>query len=171
MRKKLKNFFTKKLPEMNRYIIVVLTLVAVVLIMVAVTFVRPRLEKGTGWLGVTVRQDPTRGVLIIKEVIAGSPAHDVGILKGDVILSYKSIAVSDTNTLKLLVRDSYVNEVVRIILERKSMRLVANTRIAKRPKHAPISPPALSIVQGTSPRHEDRGLCTRCHTIIPRNRK
>ena len=171
MRKKLKNFFGKKLAEINRHIIVVLTLVAVLLIMVAVIFIKPRLEKGNGWLGITVRQDPTKGVLVIKEIIAGSPAYNVGMLKGDVILSYESIAISDTNTLKLLIRDSYINEVVRIILERNSMRLVANTRIARRPEHVRISPPVLSIVQGTPSPHENRGLCVSCHTLIPPNRK
>lgn len=171
MREKLKNFFSRKLPKNNPYIIVVLTLVAIVLIMVAVIFIKPRLEKGSGWLGVAVWQDPTRGALVVKDVVAGSPAYDVGMLKGDAILSYKGIAVTDPNTLKLLIRDSYVNEVVRIVLDRNRVRLVANTRIARRPDDVRISPPIVAIVQGTPPPHEDRGPCTRCHTIIPRNRK
>lgn len=171
MLEKLKNFFTRELPKNNRYIIVILTLVAIFLIVVAVIFIRPSLEKGSGWLGVTVWQDPTRGALVVKDIVAGSPAYNVGMLKGDAILSYKGIAVTDANTLKLLIRDSYVNEVVRIILDRNRVRLVTNTRIAKRPDDVRISPPIIAIVQGTPSPHGDRGPCTRCHTIIPRNRK
>jgi predicted metalloprotease with PDZ domain len=170
-RKRLKKFVQAARPKIRRYAIVSLALVVTALILITVIFIRPSIEKGAGWLGVKARQDPARGALVISDVVAGSPAYDVGMLKGDAILSYEGIAVADINTLKLLIRDSYINEVVRIILERNGVRLVANTRIAKRPGHANVLPPILSIAQGTPPPHEDRGLCVDCHTIVPPKKK
>lgn len=148
-----------------------LALALTALILVVVLLVQPKLRKGDGWLGITVQWDSAAGKLVIGEVIAGSPAYDVGMLSGDAILSYGDVGVSDINTLKQLIHDSYVNELVRIIIERNGRRLVAGTRIAERPKEARISPPIFSIAQGASPPHADRGLCVRCHTIIPRNRR
>ena len=170
-RKRLKKLAKAARPRMKRHAVVSLALAVIALILVTVIFIKPRIEKGIGWLGVKVRQDAARGALVVSDVVAGSPADDVGMLRGDAILSYEGIAVADINTLKLLIRDSYINEVVRIILERNGVRLVANTRIAKRPGHANVLPPILSIAQGTPPPHEDRGLCVDCHTIVPPKKK
>lgn len=162
------NKFIRKL-QVRRFAILYLTLTVVLLLITVLLTIKPSLEKSSGWLGIRVQRDSATGTVRIREVIAESPAYDVGILNGDMILSYKGIAVSDINTLKQLIRDSYVKEQVRIILERDGERLVADTRIAKKPKHVTILPPVLSIVQGASPPHADRGLCVRCHTIVPRN--
>ena len=155
--------------EVKRYAILYLTLALIALVLAVILVVKPKLQRGDGWLGVNVHADAVRGALVIEEVIAESPAYDVGMLNGDVILSYKGLAVSDVNTLKTLVHDSYVNELVRIILERNRVRLVADTRIAERPHHVDIAPPILTIIQGASAPHAERGLCVRCHTIVPRS--
>ena len=119
------------------------TLLLIVVMLGIVLIVKPQLDKGSGWLGVTVHQDPFRGMLIANDVVPSSPAHDVGILPGDIILSYKGQAVCDINTLKILIRDSYINELVRIIIERNGKRLIADTRIAKKPDNVSILPPIM----------------------------
>ncbi len=52
------------------------------------------------------------------------------------------------NALKQLTNDSYVNELVRIFVERQGRVVVADTRIAEKPANVSVLPPVTSIMQG-----------------------
>jgi len=151
--------------EFGRYGMLYLILVLIVVVLATVLIVKPRLQKHEGWVGIKVHQDPANGTLVIDEVIRRSPAYQVGMHPGDRVLSYAGIAVSDLNTLKQLIGDSYVNQLVRIIIERNGRLLVADTRISKRPDLPSFSP--ATITQGSVAPHEDRGPCLNCHNIRP----
>ncbi|HIJ66035.1 MAG TPA: PDZ domain-containing protein [Candidatus Hydrogenedentes bacterium] len=166
LRKSIREGLVRKV-ELNRYGLLYLTLILTAVLVTVILVVKPRLEKANGWVGVVVRGHPASGTLVVEQVAPNSPAYDVGILAGDRILSYEGIAVSDINTFKMLVRDSYINELVRLIVERHGVRLVADTRIAEKPKRMTILPPIIPIAQGASPPHNDRGLCINCHTLVP----
>jgi membrane-associated protease RseP (regulator of RpoE activity) len=150
----------------RRYGVLYVTMTLLLLIIIMFLATRPRLQRRHGWIGIRV-QPHARGALVISEVVPGSPAYDVGILPGDAILSYHGVAVPDVNTLKLLIVDTYVNQEVRIIVERNGKRLVADTRIAHRPTDVAILPVGIPISQGSVARHEDRGLCINCHSLYP----
>ena len=130
-KRKLKKFVRKL--ELRRYGVLYLTPILIALVLALILIVAPKLKKHTGWIGVAVRQDATAGTLVIDDVVPNSPAHDVGMLPGDKILSYNGVAVSDVDTLRLLIHDCYINQLARIIIERNGRRLVADTRIAERP--------------------------------------
>jgi len=154
--------------QIGNYGLLYLTLVLLAVILVVILVVKPRLEKHTGWIGIEVKPDPLTGALVIERVVPGSPAEAVGMLAGDKVLSYDGFAVSDIATLKELIDDSYINQLVRIYIERNGRRLVADTRVAKRPHDLRILPPTIMIPQGAIPPHKNRGLCVSCHTIRPR---
>ena len=153
--------------EISRYGVLYLTLVFIALVLATILLVKPRLEKHKGWVGIRVHREPASGTLVIDEVIQPSPAYRVGMQVGDRVLSYNGIAVSDVNTLKQLIDDSYINQLVRIILERSGQRLVADTRIGERPGHLTFLPLTITIVQGAAAPHGDRGPCLKCHNIQP----
>ena len=130
-KRKLKKFVRKL--ELRRYGVLYLTPILIALVLTLILIVAPKLKKHTGWVGVQVRQDTQAGALVIDDVVPNSPAYDVGMLPGDKILSYNGVAVSDVDTLKRLIGDSYIRQSVRIVLDRNGRRLVADTRIAERP--------------------------------------
>ena len=143
------------------------TFALIAVVVAAILIVKPRLDRGDNWVGVRVQPDPASGMLVIEEVIPGSPADNVGMLPGDRILCYCGYPVSDANTLKQLIADSYVGQEARFVLDRNGQRLVADTRIAARPADVTIPPPVISIIQGATPPHKPRGACLNCHNIVP----
>ncbi|HUT25975.1 MAG TPA: PDZ domain-containing protein [Sumerlaeia bacterium] len=154
--------------NLRRYAVLYSASALVLVVLAAILVVAPKLRRGDGWIGINARQDPARGAVVVTGVVTGSPAYDVGMLAGDRILSYDGFAIAGINALKRLIEDSYINQLVRIIIERQGVWLVADTRIAERPDDASIVPPVIPIAQGATPPHENRGLCIECHTIIPR---
>ncbi len=154
-----------------RPVVLYLAIAVCIVVVAAVLFVRPALRKGDGWIGVKAHWNAASGTVVVGEVIPNSPAYDVGALPGDGILSYDGTAVSDINTLKHLIRNSYIRQVVRIVLDRNGVKLVADTRIAQRPDDVTILPPIIPIRQGSTPPHKNQGLCIDCHTVVPPNRQ
>ncbi len=155
--------------KLKQYLIIYLPLLLVLVVLATVLLISPRLDKGDGWIGIRAQRNSMTGTLMVVEIMPNSPAYDVGIVNGDAILSYRGIAVADLFTLKQLIQDSYINEVVRIVIERNGSRLVADTRIAQKPDSVLGLSPRV-IVQGARAPHPDRGACVNCHTILPRVR-
>jgi len=165
IRRKLKEFNQKCAP--GRFAVAYITLTAIAIVIMMILFVAPTLQKRDGWIGVEVRQDATSATLVANKVLPGSPAEAVGIAAGDKLLSYNGKPISDINTLKQLIRNSYIRQSVRIILDRNGTRLVADTRIAKKPTDVTVLPPVIPIMAGTPCPHVNRGLCINCHTLVP----
>jgi membrane-associated protease RseP (regulator of RpoE activity) len=152
--------------DIGKYASIYLVLAGLVAVLVLIAAVEPKLRKHEGWLGIAVQRDAA-GALRVTGVAVGSPAEDVGIKPGDAILSYNGVDVYEVNALKNMIEESYLNQLSRLMIERKGRKLVADTRVCPRPAGVKIPPPVLSIPQGARPPHEDRGLCVQCHNIIP----
>lgn len=154
--------------RMSPYTVFYLNIGLIVVVLGAILLIQPKLDKDAGWTGLRVRPAYAGGTPVVEEVVPGSPAWNVGIVPGDTVVSFNDVTVRDVKTLQRLVKDSYVNQLVRIVVERNGKQLVADTRIAERPQNIEslVSPP-ISIVAGTAPPHADRGLCINCHNIMP----
>lgn len=152
--------------EIRKYASIYLVMIGLLTVLVLVAAVEPKLRKNEGWLGITVSPNQT-GLLCVTGVAVGSPAENVGIKPGDSILSYNGVEVHEIGALKQMIRESYLNQLSRVVIVRNGRRLVADTRIARKPDGVRIPPPVLSIPQGAQPIHKDRGLCVKCHNILP----
>ena len=153
--------------RLSKHFVLYIALGLIVLVLLSIMLVKPRLEKHTGWVGMKVKQELSTGTLVVCEVLPGSPAEQIGVKVGDHVLSCHGIAVSDVGTLRNLLDDSYINQLVRLILDRNGKRLVADIRVAKRPKGIVLPNLPITIPQGSKAPHADRGLCVNCHNIRP----
>ncbi len=71
--------------------IIALAVKTMLVVAIGMLCAKPRLQKKNRWLGGRLREDIDGNMLVIEEAIVSSPAHDVGLLPGDSILSYKGI--------------------------------------------------------------------------------
>lgn len=104
-------------------------------------------EKGEvvrGWLGVAIQEvtaalaqgfglEEAKGVLI-SEVMSGSPAEKAGFSRGDVIVAFGDMTITDTNQLRNVVADTGVGEQVPVRIIRNKKALVLEVLIEAQPK-------------------------------------
>jgi serine protease Do len=103
-------------------------------------------EKGTvtrGWVGLTLQNitseiaqamglKETNGVLV-SDVLAGGPAENAGVQKGDVITNFNAKEVRNTSDLSRLVAETPINTTVTLRIQRKGAQQDLPIRIAEMP--------------------------------------
>jgi serine protease Do len=106
-------------------------------------------EKGTvtrGWVGLTLQNitseiaqamglKETNGVLV-SDVLAGGPAENAGVQKGDVITNFNAKEVRNTSDLSRLVAETPINTTVTLRIQRKGAQQDLPIRIAEMPGDA-----------------------------------
>ena len=108
-------------------------------------------EKGTvtrGWVGLALQNitpdiaqamgiKETSGVLV-SDVLAGGPAENAGIQKGDVITNFNGKELRNTSDLSRLVAETAINTTVTLRIQRKGAQQDLPIRIAEMPGDAPV---------------------------------
>ena len=115
-----------------------------------------------GWLGVGIQDlDPdlarsfnlenTRGSLITG-IMAGTPAEQAGLQRGDLVVELNGIEVVDSNHFRNMIANARANAVVRLVVLRSNEPLHFEVRLGERPKDlsrrtAPAVPQAPPLEQ------------------------
>ena len=94
-----------------------------------------------GWLGVSIQnltQDlatslgsAEAGGALVADVVAGSPAEQAGLRRGDVILSYNGQEVKESSDLPSLVAETTVGNTVAVEVSRRGERQTIEVTIGK----------------------------------------
>lgn len=82
-----------------------------------------------GWIGVSVRDDKDKVVVI--EVIEGSPAQKAGVMQGDVILRFDGREIAQMNDLPKIVVDSVVGEEYELVILRDGEEIELKVKVGK----------------------------------------
>ncbi len=102
------------------------------------------IDKGTverGWLGVGIQSlTPELAVsfavtredgVLVNSVDVGAPAHQAGLLQGDIIISYDGQTALDSKSLQKLVAESHVGKSVRLKIIREGIEKIVFVEVGK----------------------------------------
>jgi M6 family metalloprotease-like protein len=109
---------------------------------------KPPVHVRAGYLGVSVMRD--RGVLVVEEVQADSPAEKAGVRKGDRVVRIDGRAVKTADTFRELLQTRGAGESVKLELEREGKPVEASATLASvsRPMKLGDRPPYLGVTLG-----------------------
>ena len=88
-------------------------------LMAALALALPALAQQAGWIGVSIAEQPDRGVLV-RSVEANSPAEKAGIKANDVIVQYNREEVTGVLKMQRLVNETPAGRTVDVVVRRDS---------------------------------------------------
>ncbi|MUG32116.1 MULTISPECIES: S1C family serine protease [Psychrobacter] len=105
-----------------------------------------------GWLGIEVLSqlrdpsqiDNTTGV-VVRNIIAGSPAAKSGLKVGDVILSIDGVEMTDSNRLIQHVARKMPHDTLKVQVLRNSKNMNIDITLAERPTQTEVVPPQMPM--------------------------
>jgi serine protease Do len=130
-----------------------------------VTQLRQKGKVVRGWIGVSVQKVTpeiassmglkTLGGALVGDVVAGGPAQEAGIKRGDVIVKFNGKNVKEVSDLPLMVAETPVGSVVPVVVQREGGEQTLRLKIGELADEAEASRP------GKAPAEADFGMLLR----------
>ncbi|HEY3175862.1 MAG TPA: PDZ domain-containing protein [Candidatus Polarisedimenticolia bacterium] len=92
--------------------------------------------RNKGWLGIEYDMDATSGGLLVRRVVAGSPAEKSGLLVGDLVTALNGVRFADKNeeALKKVSEEMKPGNTVTYTVSRAGAESVVKVTLAQMPK-------------------------------------
>ena len=107
-------------------------IVAVMAILAVMVMAIPALAQESGWIGISIAEQPDRGVLV-RSVEANSPAERAGLKANDVIVQYNKQEVVGVLQLTRLVNETPLGRSVDVIVRRDNREQTLKVTSEKSP--------------------------------------
>src|SRR5688572_30112262 len=104
----------------------------VVVFLAAVVMASPAFAQDTGWIGISITEQPDRGVLV-RSVETNSPAEKAGLKANDVIVQFNKQDVVGVLQLQRLVNETPVGRSVDVTVRRENRDQILKVTSEKSP--------------------------------------